>query len=262
MNNNHDEQLFDFLVNEANQPFAGWDFSYITGTGRMVDAPLTWSYGSTILFSVRQAQSLLDMGTGGGELLSSLRPLPPHTCATEGYAPNLPIARQRLAPLGVTVYEVTDDAQLPFADNEFDLVINRHESYSPHEVLRILKPGGRFVTQQVGGDSYIDLARLLHAPKQTLYTHWKLDYAARELADAGFHILDQKEDTPITRFFDVGAIVYYLKAIPWEIEGFSVEKYYDQLKEVHEKIQRDGFVDVRYERFLLVVEKLATPSRT
>jgi len=30
-------------------------------------------------------------------------------------------------------------------------VINRHESFSASEVFRVLKPGGIFVTQQVGG---------------------------------------------------------------------------------------------------------------
>jgi hypothetical protein len=36
--------------------------------------------------------SLLDMGTGGGELLASMAPLP-DVWATEGYPPNVPIAR-------------------------------------------------------------------------------------------------------------------------------------------------------------------------
>jgi len=38
---------------------------------------------------------LLDMATGGGEFLSSLVPLPPRTVATEGYPPNLEVARRR-----------------------------------------------------------------------------------------------------------------------------------------------------------------------
>ncbi len=252
----HDEDLFNFLIAEANHPFSGWDFSHISKTDRMVDAPLTWSYVSKILPKVRQAQSLLDMGTGGGELLSSLQPLPPHTCATEGYAPNIPVARQRLEPLGVTVYEISDDTMLPFAEeNQFDLIINRHESYSPQEVLRTLKPGSQFITQQVGNAIYKDINSLLGAPEHTEFDHWNLEYAVKELADAGFIIRDQLEDTPITRFFDVGAIVYYLKAIPWQIPDFSVERYFERLLEVHSTIQQKGFVDVRYARFFIVGEK-------
>ncbi|MCB9453153.1 MAG: methyltransferase domain-containing protein, partial [Anaerolineaceae bacterium] len=131
------DSLFQFLVDEANKPFSGWDFSYIEGTSRVVTAPLTWSYTSIILPKIRQSVALLDMGTGGGEFLSLLQPLPAYTCATEGYAPNIPMARERLEPLGVQVHPVTDDDTLPFPDSTFDLVINKHESYSPSEVWRI-----------------------------------------------------------------------------------------------------------------------------
>lgn len=44
------------------------------------------------------------MGTGGGEFLAGLQPLPPHTCATEGYPPNIPIAQQRLKRLGAAQF--------------------------------------------------------------------------------------------------------------------------------------------------------------
>src|SRR2546423_9249374 len=111
-------------MDEANHPFTGWDFSHITATRRMVEGVLSWSYSSKILMRLRQIQSLLDMGTGGGEFLSSLHPLPEHTCATEGYAPNVPIARQRLEPLGVQGYEGSDHHRLALARDEISLVIN------------------------------------------------------------------------------------------------------------------------------------------
>src|SRR5438105_10192182 len=120
-----DESLFNFLISEANHPFSGWNFSHLTATQRMAEFPLSWSYASTILMQLRQTTSLLDMGTGGGEFLSSLSPLPPHTCATEGYAPNIPIARQRLEPLGVQVYPVDVSGHLPFEAERFHLIINR-----------------------------------------------------------------------------------------------------------------------------------------
>lgn len=248
------DTLFNFLIDEANQPFSGWDFSYIERTGRMVSAPLAWSYTSLILPKLRRVDSLLDMGTGGGELLSMLQPLPRHTCATEGYPPNIPIARQRLAPLGVEVYTITDD-RLPLPDAAFELVINRHESYDPAEVRRILKPGGEFITQQVGGSDMLDLNRLLGAKPDFGFTHWTLAYARKQLEDAGFEITDAREDSPITRIFDVGAVVYYLKAIPWQIEDFSVERYYDRLAALHQTIQAQGYIEVHNDRFLLAARK-------
>ena len=250
-----DKDLFDLLITEANHPFAGWDFSHITITGRMTVAPLPWSYASKLLMPLRKAQSLLDMDTGGGEYLSSLQPLPPLTCATESYAPNVPVARQRLEPLDVKVYQVDPSANpLPFEDNQFDLIINRHGYYFAQEVLRILKQRHQFITQQVGGSVNTELNSLLRA-EQYPYAHWTLDYAVKELEAAGWRIVEQKEAYPIRRFFDVGAIVYYLKAIPWQVPNFSVEQYFDKLLELHDIMQEQGYIDFHDHSFLIVAEK-------
>ena len=83
---------------------------------------------------MQRAKSMLDMGTGGGEFLSMLQPFPSTIYATEGYAPNVPIARKKLEPLGVTVVEVNDDTALPFQDGQFNLILNQHESYAASEV--------------------------------------------------------------------------------------------------------------------------------
>lgn len=41
---------------------------------------------------------------------------------------------------------------LPYEDESMDIIINRHESYDIYEVYRVLKKGGIFITQQVGGE--------------------------------------------------------------------------------------------------------------
>ena len=107
-------------IQDIKKSFSGWDFSFVTGTGRMQEGLLTWSYGSMARRLVRQANALLDMGTGGGELLSMLRPFPKKIWATEGYAPNVPIAKKRLEPLGVRVITFEEDAHLPVENRQFD----------------------------------------------------------------------------------------------------------------------------------------------
>jgi SAM-dependent methyltransferase len=217
---------------------------------------LTWDYRTAIEAHLLQTHSLLDLGTGGGEFLASLEPLPTDTCATEGYTPNIVIARERLELLGVHVYEVTENLLLPFENQRFDLVIDRHEAYLPKELLRVFKPGGLFLTQQVdGGDYYEDLHQLLGASVSQIRPEWNLSYAVNELKDAGFEILEQAEAWPTTHFLDVGAIVYYLKAIPWQISDFSIEKYWPMLHKVHQQIQRDSFVEVHGHYFFVVARK-------
>lgn len=136
----HDKAFFDYLMAEYNHPFNGWDFSYLAGRRIDIHAQKTWDYTASAVAAMRQAQSMLDMRTGGGERLAqflALQPVP-QVYATEGYPPNVQVARERLEPLGVTVYAVQGE-QLPLADESLDLVINRHGSYDPREVGRVLK---------------------------------------------------------------------------------------------------------------------------
>src|SRR5215469_16429094 len=116
-----DDAIFAAFLRDAESTFAGWDFSYINDTGRWATEPLPWSYASLVLPHLRAAGALLDMGTGGGEFLSRLQPLPAMTVATEGYAPNVPIARDRLSSLGVQVIAIDQETShtLPLADATF-----------------------------------------------------------------------------------------------------------------------------------------------
>lgn len=250
------ETFLAYLLKEYNQPFSGWDFSYLNGRSETIHPPDMWNYQSYVRAAMLHAHSMLDIDTGGGEILASLQPLPAHTYATESYLPNVPVARQRLEPMGVSVYAIDEDdkGHTPFADNQFDLIINRHGSYVPRELWRILKPGHQFITQQVGGETNKELNMLLDAPPYT-YADWTLKRAVNELEQAGFQIQEQREALLLTRYFDVGAIVYYLKAIPWQIPDFSIEKYLDKLLEMQHQIQEKGAIGVHLHQFLIIAQK-------
>nr|WP_270182666.1 SAM-dependent methyltransferase [Alkalihalobacillus sp. CinArs1] len=242
--------LFTFYLSEIEKPFSGWDFSYIQDTGRIHSERLPWCYTSEVLPIFKNTRSVLDMGTGGGEFLEKLQPFPEMLAATEGYPPNVPIAKNRLEPLGVSVHAFEEDDHLPFSDDQFEFIMNKHEAYSPTELKRILTSDGKFITQQVGGSDMLELNRLLGASTETEFEHWNLAYAVNELEDAGFEVFGQ-EAFPETRFYDVGAIIYYLKAIPWQIPDFSVERYRDALFKIHLKIQEEGYLDIPSSRFII-----------
>ncbi len=252
MINNKD--AFEKLMQEAwRQEFAGWDFSYLSG--RMVETPPSWDYRKIVLDRIRSAQSLLDLDTGGGEFLASLQPFPPLACATEGYPPNVPIAQARLEPLGVKVFNTHAAVSLPFEDNTFDLVIDRHGGILAAEIHRVLKSGGRFITQQVGDRNCIRLNEALGAQPDALSALWTLGQAVKQLEEGGFGIVVQKEEFPATEFKDIGAVVYYLKAISWQVSDFSIEKYYDQLGEIHNRILETGKFSVEQHRFYIEAKK-------
>jgi SAM-dependent methyltransferase len=198
------------------------------------------------------------MDTGGGELFSYFASFPAAAFATEAYKPNISIARKRLEPLGVEVVALEEDEprQLPFESMKFDLVLNRHGYYWEPELYRILQPGGVFLTQQVGDRNDIGIRKLLGAPGAYANIEGTdLAEATAKLQAAGFQIIKQLQDLYPQRFYDVGAIVYQLKAIPWQIPDFNVEAYFDRLKAIHETIQQDGYVDVLEHRFLIIAQK-------
>jgi SAM-dependent methyltransferase len=222
----------------------------------MEEAPTSWSYAEMVRARLAGVPAVLDMGTGGGELLARLAPLPPRTVATEAYTPNVEIARARLAPLGVEVVPVAgaldnSDQQpgeghgsLPFPDDSFPLVINRHESYYPAEVIRILQRGGSFITQQVGATHYQELMALFDVPPPG-DPLWNAAFAVEQLEQAGFRIVDRREEFPPTVFHDIGAVVYYLRAVPWEVPRFTVERYRECLAELHRRIEAEGGLQIR-----------------
>lgn len=214
---------------EERQPFSGWDFSYLDGRVSQNGPP--WSYSARAAELLEGCSSVLDLGTAGGERLLELRDhWPAHVTATEEHPPNYHLALQRLAPLGVRVVGVrlTDDALMPFSDGEFDLVLNRHSAFNCAEVARVLAPGGTFLTQQVHGRNLEDLqAHFGAAPQWPDATPAK--YVPR-LQTAGMRIVDLREWSGWVEFADVGALVYYLKAVPWLVPGFSVASHAEALQ--------------------------------
>jgi SAM-dependent methyltransferase len=249
-----DKDAFEKQMQEAWQhEFAGWDFQYISG--RIVEAPLSWDYKKLALERIRNAKSLLDLDTGGGEFLAALQPLPPGTCATECYPPNIPVATAKLEPLGVKVISTHAAITLPFEPSSFDLILNRHGGILGSEIARILKAGGRFLTQQVGDRNCLGLNEALQNRPDFIISELTAERAAKQLEAAGLKILERKEEFPKTDFKDIGAVVYYLKAIPWQVSDFSIEKYYDRLAEIQQIIQEKGAFTVQAHRFLIEAQK-------
>ncbi len=81
-----DRQLGQLLADACAASFQGWDFSWLGDRHRI--APTDWDFRSIVETAARDARSVVDMGTGGGEYLATLNTLPPHTVATESHAPN------------------------------------------------------------------------------------------------------------------------------------------------------------------------------
>ena len=241
---------YEELVEEATSAsFSGWDFSWLGY--RAVSADPSWSYDRLARAALQRATRVLDIDTGGGELLASLAPLPAATIATEGYEPNVPLTRCRLYSLGVDVRQHPTGDPFPVEDGAVDLVLNRHGRLDAAELARVLRTDGVLVTQQVGSRNDADLNEALGAPPVMLPDANSCEGAVNALREQGFEILEAAEEWPELVFLDVGAIVFHLRAIPWQMPDFDVDKYEPALRALDRRMRTDGPFVAHNHRYLI-----------
>jgi hypothetical protein len=64
-------------------------------------------------------------------------------------------------------------------------------------------------------------------------------------------VVDLRVESLRTEFFDIGAVVYFLRKVIWMVPGFTVDQYRDRLRELHQLIEREGPFLARTSRFLI-----------
>jgi SAM-dependent methyltransferase len=240
-------------------PVAGWDFSWFDG--RATEERPSWGYARLLSERIGLADAVLDIQTGGGEVLAGavrrsaagVRLL--RLAATESWPPNVELARRALEPLGGSVTEVADGASLPFPDASFDLVVSRHPTRVVWpEIARIMRPGGTYLSQQVGAGSNRELTEFMMGP-QPVNPNRNTPAARAAAADAGLAVVDIREQGLRVEFYDVAAVVYFLKKVLWTVPGFTVAGYAEPLARMHAHIREHGSFVSHAQRFLIEAQK-------
>lgn len=245
-----------WLQEENAAQMNGWDFSHLCGRYDE-EQDLPWDYEAIVRSFLKPDRDLLDMETGGGEFLLSLGHPWYRTSATEGWPPNAELCRQRLSPLGIRFRQAKGEEPLPFADASFDLILNRHGNYAPAEIFRLLRPGGVFLTEQVGAQNDRELVQLLLGELPLPFPQQTLACAAQAAQKAGLRLLRGEEAFRPIRFWDVGALVWFARVLPWEFPNFSVNACRKQLERAQSILEQNGVLEGTIHRYLLVAEKPA-----
>ena len=241
---------FDALVAEGESvPTEGWDFSWFDG--RATEERPGWGYAGLLADRMSRAVSAADLQTGGGEVVAAA-PRVPLQFATETWPPNAALARANLP--GAAVVLVAEPSQLPFRDASLDLVTSRHPTYTPWaEIARVLRPGGTVLTQQIGHGTNRELSEFflgpLPAPRSTVED---LRPALR-----GLDVLTMAAATCRVQFFDIAAVVHFLRKVVWTVPGFTVERHRERLRAMHDHITAHGSFVSHSRRVLVEARKPA-----
>jgi SAM-dependent methyltransferase len=233
-------RTFDDLVAEADSVSVdGWDFSWLDG--RATEERPSWGYQRLMSQRLASASAALDIDTGGGEVLAGAETFPPTMAAVESWPPNAALATKRLHPRGVVVVTIPAESPMPFADEAFDLVTSRHPNVVRWtEIARVLRPGGTYFAQQIGPATVSELVEYFIGPQPQKWAEFHPDATSAQAQAAGMRIVDIRMERPRVEFFDIGAIVYFLRKVIWAVPGFTVDAYRERLRELHERIETEG----------------------
>ncbi|MEU1420808.1 class I SAM-dependent methyltransferase [Kitasatospora sp. NPDC005751] len=248
-------RTFEELIAEAEAVSVdGWDFSWLDG--RATEQRPSWGYQRLLGERLAAASAALDIQTGGGEVLAGAGPLPPAMVATESWPPNVARATGLLHPLGAIVVADPDEPPLPFADGAFDLVTSRHPATVWWaEIARVLRPGGTYVAQHVGPASVFELVEYFLGPQPEARLARHPDTESADARAAGLEVTDLRSERLRMEFFDIGAVVYFLRKVIWMVPGFTVAAHRDRLHDLDRQIRAEGSFVAYSARFLIEARK-------
>jgi SAM-dependent methyltransferase len=231
-----------------------------TSTGSR-DAPPeerpSWGYQGLLGERLARATSALDIQTGGGEVLAGAgsHNFPRTMVATEGWPPNIARATALLHPLGAVVVADPDEPPLPFADGAFDLVTSRHPvTVHWREIARVLNPGGTYFAQHVGSGTNREITEVFLGPLEP-GDRRDHDLEAEHAQAAGLELVQCRNERLRLEFFDVGAVVFFLRKVIWTVPGFGVDRYRERLRDLHDQIGREGVFRSTMSRTLIEARK-------
>lgn len=249
----------DLLAEGQTDPVQGWDFSWFEG--RATELRPRWGYSSVLSARLGRCSSSLDVQTGGGEVyagaLARADRRPEVVAATESWPPNAEVARRALAPFDALVVDVAEDGDLPFPDASFGLVSSRHPTGRRwDELARVLRPNGSYLSQGVGSHSNRELYEALMGPQPD--DEPSAAERARAGAEAvGLQVVDHRQEATRVEFYDIAAVVHFLRKVVWTVPDFTVERYRRQLSDLHERICREGRFVAHSQRYLIEARKPA-----
>ncbi|MHB1317594.1 MAG: class I SAM-dependent methyltransferase [Anaerolineae bacterium] len=238
----------------------GWDYT----TVRDRRYPVPWDYVDVVRRYLRPGDRVLDCGTGGGERFLSFSDAYRQGIGLDPEPGMLAAARANaLAGSAANVDWVRGRAEaLPFRGAAVDVVLNRHANVEATETLRVLVPGGLFITQQVGARNLLTICGTFGCgpggeyafdPQETIFR------LADRFRSMGATIVAVAEyDVPYT-LLDVASLLFLLRGVGIP-EDYSIDRHWPQILDIIARCGTPEGIVTNEHRELLIVRSPAAQS--
>jgi len=167
--------------------------------------PCPWVYSEVVARYLRTVDEVLDIGTGGGERLSNLAGLFGRGLGID-VDPEMVEQAQRASAAPNVKFGV-GSARLEGMTATFDLILNRHAPLELRAIAGHLKPGGYFITQQVGERNMAAVKAALGQPEGNPVI------GKEEIARSGLRLLAFGEYDVEYVVSDIESLVFWLGAL-------------------------------------------------
>jgi len=232
----------------------GWDFSCV----RESRDPIPWDYVALVPKYLRATDVVLDIGTGGGEQFLKLSPFLARGLGVDISPDMIAQARCNQAALSAphVDFGVMDTFHLAVEDASFDVVLNRHCNVAVDEVVRVLCPGGLFITQQVASRNTGNLLEAFGWTPESFGEDWWQPVAelATAFEGAGCQVDVRAEYDVRYWFLDVPSLLFWLVAVPLP-EPFDLDRHWHGVNRILDRYTTDQGIETNEHRELLIVRK-------
>lgn len=249
--NNVDYQ--DFYNNVGKQN--GWDFSKLKVK---IEGNKLELFDEIVKYCTL-SQSLLDIGTGGGELLLTISKNIHHAIGIDLSPEMIVTAKKNAKQLNVTnveFYEMSA-SDLHLLQQSFDIITCRQAPFDVGEINQVLKPNGLFITQQVSEHDKLNLKQAFqrgqsYGVESDTLKHFQIE----QLRNAGFKIIEVF-DYNVTEYYETPEdLIFLLKHTPI-IEHFGKGKEdFDILNSFISENITDKGIKTNSARYIILAKKL------
>jgi len=248
-NKNYYRDLYDRVGKRI-----GWDFSCVKKT----EEGKGWDFFQEVLKKIRLKDTLLDVGTGGGEKVLMVASRVGFIYGIDHSENMIGTAEKNLKNSGYknVKFLLMDSTKLEFSNETFNVVTDRHCDFVAKEVYRVLKKGGYFFTQQVSEGDQLNTKKAFGRGQAYGIKDGTLkNKYLRELKEAGFKNIKDFDYNSKVYFENDTDYLYVLRYTPTIPYFGKKEKDIKLFKDFVEKNRTKKGIQTNSKRFMIIAVK-------